>query len=137
MARMRFVFGIFVVFTLCCENSVVSNEVSAQSLSEASQRVTGEAFVRAFLGHCDQNAGDIERVVSAAKSLGYRDLPDEMKPLIAPQDPYAEFDGFIALKGEGAPFFLGVSKAAFNGKPYVTCALGNPYIETAQVVSAL
>jgi hypothetical protein len=73
----------------------------------------------------------------AAEALGFLDLPEEMKPLIAPQDPNAEFVGFYAQSGDGAPYFLGVARGDLDGRSFAICSITNPYVETALVVSAL
>jgi hypothetical protein len=109
----------------------------AQTASERAAVVSGEDFVRAFLGNCAQNAGLFDRVISAAEALGFLDLPEEMKPLIAPQDPNAEFVGFYAQSGDGAPYFLGVARGDLDGRSFAICSITNPYVETALVVSAL
>ena len=121
---------------LCCALQLPAL-AHAQSASERAAVVSGEDFVRAFLGNCAQNAGLFERVISAAEALGFADLPEEMRPLIAPQDPNAEFVGFYAQSGDGAPYFLGVAKGDLEGRSFTICSIANPYIETAQVVSAL
>ena len=64
---------------------------SAQTASERAAEVPGDEFVRAFIGNCAQSPGDFDRIVAASNALGHSDLPAEMKPLIAPQDPEAEF----------------------------------------------
>ncbi|MBE0455377.1 MAG: hypothetical protein IBX58_17110 [Roseovarius sp.] len=110
---------------------------TAQTASERAAEVSGEDFVRAFLGNCAQNAGNFNIVISAAEAFGFADLPDEMKPLLAPQDPHAEFVGYYAQSGDGAPYFLGVAKGDLDGRSFTNCSIANPYIETAQVVSAL
>ena len=109
----------------------------AQTIAERSANVSGEAFVRAFLGNCAQNAGNYNLVVNVAKALGFSDLPEGMEPLVAPQDPNAEFIGFFVQSGEGAPYLLGVSKSDVEGQSFTSCTVANPYIEAAEVVSAL
>ncbi len=112
-------------------------EVIAQTASEKAAAVSGEDFVRAFLGNCAQNAGNFDIVIAAAEALGFADLPEEMKPLLAPQDPQTEFVGYYAQSGDGAPYFLGVARGDLEGRSFTICSVANPYIETAQVVSAL
>jgi hypothetical protein len=109
----------------------------SQTASERAAEVSGDDFVRAFLGNCAQSPGDFAQVVAASKALGFADLPDEMKPLIAPQDPEAEFVGYLVQTGEAAPYFLGVSKSVVDGQSVTACTIANPYIKTAEVVSAL
>jgi len=109
----------------------------AQPLSERAAAVSGDDFSRAFLGNCAQNVGHYRRVIDAAKALGFADLPDSMRPLIAPKDPKAAFVGFFVQSGDGAPYFLGVSKGTLNGKTIVTCAISNPYIDVKKVVSSI
>ena len=110
---------------------------NAQTIAERSANVSGEAFVRAFLGNCAQNAGNFDIVVNASKALGFTDLPEEMTPLVAPQDPNAEFIGFFVQTGDGAPYLLGVSKSNIEGQSLTSCTVANPYIEATEVVSAL
>lgn len=110
---------------------------SAQTASERAAEVSGDEFVRAFLGNCAQSPGDFDRIVAASNALGHSDLPAEMKPLMAPQDPEAEFIGYYAQTGEAAPYLMGVSKSDVNGESITVCAVANPYINTAEVVSAL
>jgi hypothetical protein len=110
---------------------------TSQTLLERAAEVSGESFVRAFLGNCAQNMGNFDIIVKAGKALGFTDLPEEMKPLLAPQDSNAKFVGYYAQSGDGAPYFLGVTKADLEGRSFTICAVSNPYIETAQVVSAL
>jgi len=109
----------------------------AQSISEQAAAVSGEDFVRAFLGQCGQNAGYFRRVIEAAEALKLADLPESMRPLVAPQDPRAEFVGFYANTGIGAPYFLGVSKGDFRNRSFITCAVANPYVDASSVASAL
>lgn len=109
----------------------------SQTVSERAAEVSGDDFVRAFLGNCAQSPGDFARIVAASEALGFADLPEELKPLIAPQDPEAEFVGFFAQSGEAAPYFVGVSKSVVSGQSVTVCAIANPYINTAEVVSAL
>ena len=115
----------------------ISATADAQTIAERSADVSGESFVRAFLGNCAQNAGNFNLVVNASKALGFADLPERMRPLVAPQDPNAEFIGFFVQTGEGAPYLLGVSKSDVEGQSLTSCTVANPYIETAEVVSAL
>lgn len=115
----------------------ITTTANAQTIAERSANISGEAFVRAFLGNCAQNAGNFDIVVNASKTLGFADLPEGMRPLVAPQDPNAEFVGFFVQTGEGAPYFLGVSKSDVEGQSLISCTVANPYIETAEVVSAL
>lgn len=121
---------------LCCA-LLFPALATAQTASERAAAVSGEDFVRAFLGNCAQNAGNFDIVIAAAEVLGFSDLPVEMKPLLAPRDPRAEFVGYYAQSGDGAPYFLGVAKGDLDGRSFTICSIANPYIETAQVVSAL
>jgi hypothetical protein len=116
---------------------VVATPAISETNSERASKVTGQDFVRAFLGMCALNAGQYDRIIQIANSLDFEDLPEKMKPLIAPTDPKAEFTGFYAPTGAGAPYFLGLSRGVANGKTMISCAISNPYIETAQVVLAL
>jgi len=93
--------------------------------------------VRAFLGNCAQNPGNFEIVIDASKAMNFKDLPEEMKPLLAPPDPDAKFVGFFADSGEGAPYFIGVSMGEIEAEKFVTCTIANPYINTSEVVAAL
>jgi hypothetical protein len=120
-----------------CGVLLVPLMTSAQTASERAAKVSGDDFVRAFLGNCAQSPGDFDRIVSASKALGFADLPEEMKPLMAPQDPKAEFVGYYAETGEAAPYFVGVSRSVVDGQSFTACAIANPYIDTAEVVSAL
>ncbi len=120
-----------------CGALMMPLSANAQTASERAAAVSGADFVRAFLGNCAQNAGNFDIVITAAEALGFADLPEEMKPLVAPQDPQAEFVGYYAQSGDGAPYFLGVAKGDLEGRSFTICAIANPYIETAQVVSAL
>jgi hypothetical protein len=117
--------------------SMACSAASAQSISEKSAKVDGAAFVRAFMGNCGQNIGSIDRVLLAAKALNFAPLPADMIPLMAPQDPKAEFSGFFVTEGDGSPYMLGVSKSIDNGETLETCTLANPYINTASVVNAI
>ena len=108
-----------------------------QSLSERSEAVTGDAFLSAFLGHCAQNAGNIERVSEAAEALGYSALPQMFEPLVAPQNPDAEFEGFLVTEGEGAPYLLGISAATEQGELLHTCSVANPFLPSEQLESAV
>ncbi|MYE01450.1 MAG: hypothetical protein F4Y03_09235 [Alphaproteobacteria bacterium] len=104
---------------------------------EKMKTVPSASFVRAFLGHCAQNPGQCERVTKMARAFGTQDLPASMVPLMAPQDQNAQFEGFIVLDGEGAPFLFGVSKGIANGVRMCTCAVANPYANAAEVASTL
>lgn len=115
----------------------IPSTADAQTMADRSANVSGESFVRAFLGNCAQNAGNFNQVVNASKALGFATLPEKMRPLVAPQDPNAETMGFFVQTGEGAPYLLGVSKAEVEGKSLTSCTVANPYIETTEVVSAL
>ncbi len=115
----------------------ISSTADAQTIADQSADVSGETFVRAFLGNCAQNAGNFNQVVNASKALGFSAQPERMRPLVAPQDPNAIFMGFFAQTGEGAPYLLGVSKAEVEGQSLTSCTVANPYIETIEVVSAL
>jgi len=120
-----------------CGALLLPFSATAQTASERAAEVSGESFVRAFLGHCAQNAGNFDIVIAAAKALGFADLPEEMKPLLAPRDPQAEFVGYYAQSGDGAPYLLGVAKGDLEGRSFTICSIANPNIETTQVVSAL
>lgn len=115
----------------------VAVSANGQTLSERAAGVSGESFVRAFLGNCAQTPGNFDIVVNASKAMNFKDLPEEMKPLLAPQDPNANFVGFFADSGEAAPYFIGVSTGEIETGKFVTCAIANPYINTAEVVAAL
>lgn len=110
----------------------------SQTASERAAEVSGDDFVRAFLGNCAQSPGNFDRIVAASEALGFSDLPEEMKPLMAPQDPKAEFVGYYAQTGEAAPYLVGVSRSVVNnGQSITVCAIANPFINTAELVSAL
>lgn len=122
---------------LLCGALLLPALATAQTASERAAAVSGEDFVRAFLGNCAQNAGNFDIVIAAAEAFDFADLPEEMEPLLAPQDPQAEFVGYYAQSGDGAPYFLGVARGDLEGRSFTICSIANPYIETAQVVSAL
>lgn len=120
-----------------CAVVLMPISLAAQTFSERAAAVTGEDFVRAFLGNCVYNSGDFQRLINAAEALGFTELPEEMRPILAPQDPNAEFFGFSAQSGEGAPYIIGLSRGELDGRTLINCAIANPYIETAKVVFAL
>ena len=120
-----------------CGALIMPLAATAQTASERAAAVSGEDFVRAFLGNCALNAGNFDIVIAAAEAFGFADLPEEMKPMLAPQDPQAEFVGYYVQSGDGAPYFLGVSKGDLEGRSFTICSIANPYIETTKVVSAL
>lgn len=134
---MRYNKQYFEQLVFLCSVLAMPLTVSAQTASERATEVSGGEFVRAFLGNCSQSPGDFNRTVATANALGHSDLPAEMKPLVAPQDPEAEFIGYYAQTGEAAPYLMGVSKSDVNGESITICAVANPYINTAEVVSAL
>ena len=125
----------FVRSIFLCGAILLPSLATAQTESE--RAASGESFVRAFLGNCALNAGNFDRIVTTADALEYSDLPEKLKPLFAPQNSLVEFSGYYIKSGDGAPFFLGVSKGNFKGRLFVNCTISNPYIETAEVVSAL
>lgn len=110
---------------------------SAQTTSERAAEVSGDSFVRAFLGNCGQSPGDFDRIVAASTALGFADLPEEMRPMMAPLDVNAEFVGYFAQTGGAAPYLLGVSRSIVEGQSITVCSIANPYIDTDEVVSAL
>ena len=116
---------------------VAVNTVSAQSTIEEMRSISGASLVRAFLAHCAYNPGQYERVIKMARAFKTRDLPASMMPGMAPQDKSAHFEGFIVLEGEGSPFLFGASKGTANSGSICTCVISNPYINAAEVASAL
>lgn len=122
-----------------CVNLMFSSvtSVNSQSLEERSADVSGEYFVQAFIGNCAQNAGYFERTIAASEAMGFNTLPDDLAPLVAPQDPRAEFKGYFVDQGEAAPYFLGVSRGNIDQEIFMTCTIANPYINSTEVVVAL
>ena len=116
---------------------LLASPSASQNISDRASKVSGEDFVRAFVGNCGLNAGNIDLVIASAKALNFAPLPEQFKPLMAPQDPNAEFSGFLVLDGDGSPYLLGVSRSVSDGKTMEACAVANPYIKTSTVVSAL
>lgn len=126
-----------VISVITAVSAATVTPTTAQPLSEEAAQVTGVSFVRAFVGMCGQNAGNYDLIIDAATALGFHDLPENMKSLFAPQNPNADFVGFLATEVEGAPFILGLSKAEVDGVSNTSCVVANPYIKTESVVSAL
>lgn len=116
---------------------VVSGGAWAQTAEGLGKKVDPQDFVRAFLGNRGQYPGQFDRVKASAKAMGFKDLPQNLRPLMAPQDPNAEFAGFFVADGPGSPYLLGVSRSVVDGKTLVACAVANPYIEAAGVVASL
>ncbi|GHE98154.1 hypothetical protein GCM10016455_18530 [Aliiroseovarius zhejiangensis] len=94
-------------------------------------------FISAFLGNCAQNPGRLDKVGAIASTLGYAELPKEYELLLAPQDPQAPFQGWIATDGPGAPFLIGISEGKLRGVTYQFCAVSNPFLDAERAMDIL
>ncbi len=123
--------ALFLPFTVISATATMAQDEST------SADVSGESFVRAFIGNCGQNPGNFDLVVGIAEGIEAQEIPDEMRAMMAPQDPSAEFKGYFVQTGEGAPYMLGVSRSMSDGQMMVSCVVANPNIDTSSVVSAI
>nr|WP_306265037.1 hypothetical protein [Pararhizobium sp. IMCC3301] len=122
---------------LLCAAFLLPVAANGQSGEDRSAKISGDAFVRAFLSDCATSIGDYDRIVAASKALGYAALSEEAKSVPRPQDPNAEFIGFYAHTGEAAPYALALSKTVMDGQFYTVCYIINPFVNVAEVVAAL
>ena len=116
---------------------LVNSTVNGKPISEKMKVVPPESFVRTFLGMCAQNPGKYGKIIEIAKSFRFGNIPERMIAGFAPQDPNAEWKGVIVLEGEGAPYFIGVSKGRLNRRVMTTCVIANPFISSRSVTKFL
>ena len=117
--------------------SSLGTTLSAQAPSEQARLVRGEDLVKAFVSNCTMNPGRTDKVKAAAKAFGYQPLSGEAAVILSPQAGNAQFSGWAVTDGVGAPYLLGVSKGAIDGKEYEICAASNPYISVDKITNAL
>lgn len=94
-------------------------------------------FARSFVGFCAQNAGQNEKVEAAANALGFEELEGDMKAMVAPQDPNADYTGWLIRDNAQMPMLLGISEAEMKGMPYSNCVVANPNVPMDEVVAEL
>ncbi|MFN4157734.1 MAG: hypothetical protein ACK4GO_04940 [Gemmobacter sp.] len=94
-------------------------------------------LAREFIGVCAQNAGRTDKIAAAARMFGYGELVDDMKAMFAPQDPSAEFSGWLATVENGPKYLLGISNGEINGKDYSICVISNPNISIDEVLDEI
>ncbi|WP_146193184.1 hypothetical protein [Maritimibacter sp. 55A14] len=113
--------------------------VLALGVPEPASAENGDAvyLARSFVGHCVQNAGRVDKVSAAARVAGWKEVQGDMKAMLAPQDPSAEYSGWLVLEEGKTPFLLGISKADLNGMDYSICVVANPNIEVDEVLTEI
>lgn len=107
----------------------MSAQADELTVGDMFRAVEPRAFVIAFVGHCVQNPGRLDKVGSAAEALGYADTPEPFRTMLSPQDGKAPYQSWFVVEGEGSPFLLGISAAPLNGRIYQICAVSNPFMD--------
>lgn len=95
------------------------------------------ALVGAFIGHCINNAGRIDKIEAAARVLSLNELDKDQSLMMAPQDPSAYFKGWFVSQGDGSPYFLGVAEGVLDGRRYVICTIASPSHDVDRLLSEL
>ncbi|MGC1496887.1 MAG: hypothetical protein WA790_13835 [Sulfitobacter sp.] len=116
--------------SVCLLNAVHSGPAMAEA-SEPTE------LAQAFVGNCVLNAGRNDKIESAASVLGFEELAGEMALMFAPQDPTAKYRGWVAKGNKPELFILGISQSILDGVEMSTCVVGNPQIDSEQVLAAL
>ena len=109
---------------------------SASQAQEDSVNPT-QHFARAFVGFCAQSTGNNDKVVAAANALGFKELEGDMKAMVAPQDPNAEYAGWLVEDEGQMPLLLGISEAEMKGVQYSNCVVANPNVPMDEVLEEL
>lgn len=99
--------------------------------------VEPRSFVTAFLGHCVQNPGRLDKVGAAATALGYAETPEPFWTMLGPQEVDAHYHSWFVVEGDGAPYFLGISEGQFDSETYQICAVSNPFMEAENAIAVL
>lgn len=115
---------------------VVSMGITAQS-ALAQEESDALYLARAFIGTCGLNAGRIDKVAAGARALGYKELEGDMKAMLAPQDPNADYSGWLFAEKDKKPFLVGISQAKIDGSDYSICVVANPYVATDEVLEEI
>ena len=104
------------------------------SIAQADQGTDAQNLARSFVGNCVQNEGRTDKITSAAKTFGWRELSGDMKAMLGPQDPSVEYSGWFVTESETPPYLLGISKGELNGAIYETCSLASPNMNMDSVL---
>jgi hypothetical protein len=110
---------------------------TALSDSVAKLIANPDSIARSFIGHCLQNSGDYNRIVSFAEALNFDRIPQELDVLSAPQNPYDDFSQFKATDENGAVFLIGASRSKLDGIPMVACSFGFEDLDLDALVASL
>ncbi|MEZ5913333.1 MAG: hypothetical protein R3D84_14860 [Paracoccaceae bacterium] len=94
-------------------------------------------LARAFIGTCVQNIGRVDKVAAGARALGYKELEGDMKAMVAPQDPNADYSGWLVAEKDKKPYLVGISQAKLNGEDYSICVIANPYVAIDDVLEEI
>jgi hypothetical protein len=119
--------------------STMSATANAQerSVAEVFSGVKPNDFVVAFLGHCVQNPGRLDKIGAGAEALGYADAPEPFWTMFAPQNSEAPYHSWFVVKGQGSPYLLGISEAPLYRRTYQICSISNPYLDAESVLREL
>ncbi len=94
-------------------------------------------LARAFVGTCAQNVGRVDKVAAGARAMGYEELEGDMKAMLAPQDPTADYAGWLFAEKDKQPFLVGISQARLNGEDYSICVVANPNVAMDEVLNEI
>ena len=94
-------------------------------------------LARAFVGYCIQNPGRNDQVQAAAIAFDFSPLEGEFKTMLGPEDPDAEYEGWLVSDEGFSPYLLGISEGRVNGLLISNCTVANPNIPMDEVLEEL
>jgi hypothetical protein len=110
---------------------------TVRASDEHAQQKAAESLIKAFVGICVQTVPNLDRVDAAARLAAWKEIKGDAAKMIAPQDPAADFRGWLVENEANVPFFVAVSESAPPGRHIAVCSVGNPFAPMLPVRRAL
>jgi hypothetical protein len=119
---------------LCTLVTLLSTALVAHA-EEKAENKAAQALVTLFIRTCVESMPNLDRVEAAAKALGWWELDDVTKRMLAPRDPSARFNGWN-VRGSDASYMIGISQGADGNKAISNCVI-NSSASPVPVIAAL
>jgi hypothetical protein len=83
------------------------------------------ALANAFVGNCLQALPDLKRIEAAARVMGAKLVEGDAATMLAPEDPKAEWKGWLVNRGPAPPYFLAISTGTVHNESMAICTVMN------------